>query len=100
MIAGGVGSLIAPWVHWGMEKRRGKLRRRRALVDNARALFSGPVLTRKNYSDSRAYTAIRPYLSKEVTDNIAAPRTTGGEELIKERVLEELRALERKWKLI
>jgi hypothetical protein len=100
LIAGGVGSLVAPWVHWGLEKRREKLRRRRALIDNTRAFFSGPVLTRKNYRDSFVCTAIRPYLSKEVRDNIGAHNTTGGEQLIKERVLQELMALERKWKLI
>jgi len=99
LITGAVGSLVAPWIHWGIEKRREKLRRR-ALIDNTGAFFSGPVLTRKNYSDSLAYTAIRPYLSKEATDNIGAHNTTGGEQLIKEHVLQELMALERKWKLI
>ena len=100
LIAGGVGFLIAPWFRWGIEKRRDRQRYRRAVIDNARDFFSGPVLTRKNYSQSPAYTAICPYLSEEVTDNVQAHNTTGGERLIKERILQELLALERKWKLI
>ena len=99
-VAGAAGSLIAPWIHWGIEKRREKLRYRRTVVDNARAFFSGPVLTRKNYSHSLAYATICCYLSKEVTDNIQAHNTTGGEQLIRERVLQELADLERKWKLL
>ena len=32
LITGAIGSLIAPWVQWGVEKRRKKLERRTALI--------------------------------------------------------------------
>jgi hypothetical protein len=39
LITGTIGSLIAPWVHWGIEKRRSQAERRRALIDNAEPCF-------------------------------------------------------------
>lgn len=36
LATGVVGSLLAPWSNWGVEKRRGRLERRRQLIDEWR----------------------------------------------------------------
>ena len=38
LISGTVASLFAPWIHWGIEKRRNKLDERKNLIKNAREL--------------------------------------------------------------
>lgn len=38
LISGAIASLIAPWVNWGIEKRRQKLEHRRALVKEWREM--------------------------------------------------------------
>lgn len=100
LISGAVGSLIAPWVHWGIEKRREKLNRRRELTDNARIFFSGNVFTREICRQSLTYAAIRPYLSRRIADNVQQRNVSGGEQTLREHILQELAALEKKWKLI
>jgi len=100
LIAGAVGSLIAPWVHWGIEKRRNKLDRRRALIDNTRIFLSGDAPTREDYRQSPAYAAIRPYLSQRIRDNIQQRNTSGAEQILREDILQEIAALEKRWKLI
>ncbi len=99
-ISGAVASLIAPWVHWGIEKRRDKINRRRALIDNTRIFLSGNVFTRETYRQSPAYSAIRPYLSPRIIGNIQQRNTSGGEQTLREDILQEIAALEKRWKLI
>ena len=38
--SGAIGSLIAPWVHWGIEKKKLKLDGRRKLIERARQIVS------------------------------------------------------------
>jgi len=98
-ISGAVASLIAPWVHWGVEKRRDKMDRRRALIDNTRISLSGNAFSRQNFRQSAAYSAIRPYVSESLRSNVES-RAHGGDVTLRQHVLEELAALEKKWKLI
>jgi hypothetical protein len=36
LAAGATGSVVAPWVNWGIDKRRSRMQRRRELVDSWR----------------------------------------------------------------
>ncbi len=99
LITGAVGSLIAPWIHWGIEKRRDKLNRRRDLINNARLFLSGNNLTREIFRQSPGLSAIRSYLPADLIKNIQS-RAMGGEISLKEKILEEITKLERKWKLV
>jgi len=100
LLGGAVTSLGAPWVNWGIEKRRDKMTRRRDLINNARLMFSGRTLRREEIRQSPAYGAIRPFLSSELTNNIGKNNISGGEQGIQDKIMQEVSALEKKWKLI
>jgi hypothetical protein len=42
LLAGVIGSLVAPWVNWGIEARRERMKSRRALLEEARRVLSDP----------------------------------------------------------
>jgi len=100
LIGGAITSLAAPWVHWGIEKRRDKRNRRRDLIDNARRFFSGDAFNRDRCRESPGYSAIRPYLPSRITDNVQRRNTSGGEQTLRQDILQEIAALEKRWKLI
>ncbi len=99
LLAGAVGSLIAPWVHWGIEKRRDKINRRHALIDSSRYAVSGDAFSRQGFRQSPAYSAVRLYLSESLRSNVESG-AHGGDITLRQRIFEELAALEKKWKLI
>jgi hypothetical protein len=100
LVTGTIGSLIAPWVHWGIEKRRSQIERQRTLIDNARLKLSGGKPSRENIRQSSAYAIIRSHLSPELVNNIEQINRSGGEETIQKNIMKELAELEKKWKLI
>jgi hypothetical protein len=53
LLAGTIGSLVAPWVNWGIEKRRIKDQHHRELVANWRVLLH-------DVTDMGAYEAKKP----------------------------------------
>lgn len=100
VIGGVISSLVAPFVNWGIEKRRNQASRQRMLIDNARLLLSGKAAKRENIRTSRAYVAIRSHLSSELIASIEAHNTSGGEQKIQDTMMQEISELEKKWKLI
>jgi hypothetical protein len=99
LITGAVGSLIAPWVQWGIEKRRKRMDNRRVLLYDVRKLLDGKPLRRNEYRESKEYGAIAAYLSKSLKDRVEQRNTHGGEELIRDDMHKELCELEKKWGL-
>jgi hypothetical protein len=100
LITGAIGSLVAPWVNWGIEKRRKKQERRRELIDRARLLLDGKALRREDYRQSAEYGAITVYLSQKIRDRVNQRNTSGGEENIRDEMSQEFNALEKKWGLL
>ncbi len=96
LISGGVASLIAPWVNWGIEKRRKKLERRRELIDGARQLLQGKSLRREEYRQCTEYQAICPYLSQRIRDEVNRNHISGGEDNLRNDMARELGGLEKK----
>jgi hypothetical protein len=98
LISGGLGSLIAPWANWGVEKRRLRVDRQRNIIDNARRNLTN--YSREQIRNSAEYAAIRSHLSADVVNKIEARNTIGGEQSIHANIMQELSELERKWKLL
>ena len=107
--AGIVGSLIAPWVHWGIEKKRQRLQRRQAIIDSCRRDLNIPDFDSLVFREGAAYSAIRPYIDKKVVSDLesaggtkifitAEGRGTGSH--FRVRLLDEVAALEVRWNLI
>lgn len=100
LITGVIGALFAPWIQWGIEKRRKRMENRRLLIYDARKLLDGKSLRRNEYRESKEYGAIAAYLSKSLKDRVEQRNTTGGEEHIRDDMHKEFCELERKWGLI
>ena len=103
LVAGVVGSLVAPWVQWAVEKRIGRTDHRRALIKTWRNDFQEYDFDRHRLGDSAAYTSLRPHLRAEVREAIEKPRTAyvpnegRGDNVKQQMLLDEVTRLERKW---
>jgi hypothetical protein len=107
LIAGAIGSLIAPWVVWGIEKKRGRLQYRREQIASWRKAISGD-FDQKGFSESEIYPMLKRYLSKQLVKYIESIKdhqsmrvvslTTS--DPIRLLLLEDIAKLERKWRLI
>lgn len=103
LFAGLVASLIAPWVHWGIEKRRDLNIERKMLMKLARRSLSFR-FQKSKFREDDIYFRLKPLLSKELTDSIesdtiASDKGADDYEYIKS-VHVELIKIEKKWKLI
>ncbi len=105
LIAGAIGSLIAPWVNWGIEKRKLQLAARREFIAAARkALDDSP--SKRDFRESGFYSQLRPLLSASVRESIESDtivvqlggRGSGADNFVPQ-VLDEIHALEKKWEL-
>ena len=87
LVAGAIGSLVAPWVNWGVEKRRQRFERRKEMVESWRQLLRDvSEFTVVENEDVRyapligllsahaAYFSLQPHLSQETRDAIEATR--------------------------
>ncbi len=117
MIAGVVGSLIAPWVNWGIEKRRQKLLHRRQQLSRWRQLIHDVSEYRARADDETKYSSLRelvqghehfyslePHLSKEtfeLIENTASKFWSHDDVQIAFRALQsDVNRIEKNWKLI
>lgn len=107
LLAGIAGSLIAPWVHWGIEKRREKLRYRREIVEVARQRIEAPDFSKQSFRVSREYRYLRPYLDENIATTLERDLSTlvgqSGEDPsspYRKKLIEALAKLERKWGLV
>ena len=106
LIGGLAASLIAPWVNWGIEKKRMLLESRREMIRSARTYLAAPTPPRERFRETAIYSRIRPHLSKETIELIESedvfvqPDGRGaGANNYRTQVLDDLEKLERKWSL-
>jgi hypothetical protein len=108
LITGAIGSLIAPWVQWGVEKRRHRREARRERIAAWRAAVDRDDFEPRQFAGSDAYATLRAYLPEDLRQEIdgwrnptmfvAPPRA--GRYPIQGRLLQEIARIERKWGLI
>jgi len=115
LISGVIGSLVAPWAQWGIEKKRRRFDARFALVAEVRELLSDPP-TNQEFRILPLYSKLRPHLSPKARKAVEGEydgRSQGETILIIEgngrhsgvnpyaqQVLDELAKLESKWGLL
>ncbi|RJQ62188.1 MAG: hypothetical protein C4530_05275 [Desulfobacteraceae bacterium] len=102
--AGIVGSLIAPWANWGVEKRRARQARRSELINSCRMLLSTDI-DKKRFRETELYSRIRPHLYKRVIEELEEKRDESIEDeasvhRFKQKLLEEIARIEKEWVLI
>jgi hypothetical protein len=102
LLTGVVGSLVAPWVQWGIEKRRFRLNRRLEYIKQWRRFVSDD-FDQSSFKETRTFKTLRPYLSQDlvtkIEDQDIYASMTGGDP-IRSQLLDEITSLEREWKLI
>ncbi len=110
LISGTLASLVAPWVNWGVERRRGRLNTRQSLLADARSTLIFYEYDNEAFRDTAEYSRLKPYLSKKVISLIESHDNSNlavvmkgrhaGANNFKNLILDEISNLERKWKLI
>lgn len=111
LLSGAVGSLIAPWVHWGIESRRERQKARRELLAHARSVLANPP-PNDEFRRSPLFFQLKPFLSpsavravvgefkngQEVVHLIEGPH--GGVNPYADLVLDDLAKKEQEWHLL
>ena len=106
--SGAAGSLIAPWVHWGIEKRRDKRTVRKDLIIKNRQYISSKSFSGFEFSKETYFIQLKPYFEKKVVDwtenfehyyEVVDDNSTMHEDL-KVELLKQLQRIEKRWGLI
>ena len=107
LIAGTVGSLIAPWVNWGIEKRRLRLLNRKEMINKLKLLISEEQLDREKIVNSTEYHQLKEHLSTKSIKILESSEFViylrmGADPIDHERkeILEDISKLEKKWRLV
>lgn len=108
-VAGAIGSLVAPWVNWRIEKRRARRERRQECIDSWRQYIEKE-FEWSSFRNTAIFSQMKPYLSEKMVRELDPVRegekptlhlrSTIGEDTLTKRLLDEIAAVEKKWKLI
>jgi hypothetical protein len=109
LLGGILSNLIVPWGQWSIEKKKNRENTRRQLIEETRN-FIDTSYNQQSFSETLVYSKLRPHLSKSLREDIDSTGGSGreivifgslvGGDPIRQRILEEIAALEKKWKLI
>jgi len=111
LITGAIGSLVAPWSVWGVEKRRARRQSRVEQVARWREALRPGAFERRSFVGSEAYSTLKPHLLKiapELVEELERSRSPyhlvalppGGDDPMRFRLLEVVAEVERKWRLL
>jgi len=111
LIGGIIGTVFAPWAHWGIEKRKGRLAARKEQVKNWRTMvqkvwqkeWSYPGEIEFLFIQELEFLSLKPMLSKhtqEIFESLGVEGTTILDNEVFEAVLADISDLEKKWKLV
>ena len=103
LISGAIGSLIAPWVNWRIERVKLKTEYQRKRI----AEWRQTIETARSFDEIRytsTFADIRQYMSKPDVDSLFTAWVVSGggnpEKLKLARLLMEVNKIEKKWNLI
>jgi len=109
LFTGAAGSLIAPWVNWGIEKKKMRLENRRKLIENARHLISARKSNIFTFRQSSEFHQLFEYFSKHAIRvinideidylDIQVDKYQDIDLEHKSMILNELKRISKKWKL-
>jgi hypothetical protein len=103
LFGGIIGSLIVPWINWGVERRRTRQAKRRELIRSSRLLFTTET-DKTAIRNTEVYAKLRPHLRQSVVAAVETESTEDGdrqpEDAFKEKLLEDIARIEKEWILI
>ncbi len=108
LVTGAIGSLIAPWVQWGVEKHRKKYERRVELIQHWREILSQEDFDRCVLLNDPTYALLSNLLDEKVRKEIERPTNHINVVLDyspisdedRDLTLKEVARIEKSWKLI
>jgi predicted nucleic acid-binding protein len=104
LLVGVAGTLVTPWVNWGIEKKREKQRSRKELIQRTRELLDSPEWDQLNFSSTVTYSEIRQHLTertiKSIEDGAIFIQVGRGGNVIKSSVLDDVAKKEKEWGII
>lgn len=113
LLSGAIGSLIAPWVQWGVEARRDRMKARRDLLSQARKLLAEPPSVAE-FRRLPLYFQLKQFLKPATIANVAGRFDEHGNEVLQivvggphgglhpyaHEVLHDLASIEKEWGLV
>lgn len=107
LVGGIIGSVVAPWVNWGIEKRRLKHARKVELIKEWRLFIEHFSFNSQNFGNTTVYAAMRPFMDEDIIKKFEAQRTIHippdggrGKELSKQWASDQVAMIENKWNLL
>jgi hypothetical protein len=109
---GGVGTLAANYLGWGIEKRRQKLAYRKDLVQQWRTelvpllndtVVTGGTVAKYPFMKHAAYASLRPHLKPELVKQLEGKTihiVVGSDAFPRRNILDEIGRIEREWNLV
>lgn len=106
-IFGAIASLLAPWSHWGVEKRRGRLEAKRQMIVDWRAAIEQRRGDIKSFRETPSYASLRNHLPEELIQRFESKERVihkggryAGLDYFAVRLLDEIARLEHEWELV
>jgi hypothetical protein len=106
LITGVIGSLIAPWVQWAIEKRRSRLGYRQERIRIWRENINSYRGNFTQFTTTATHSEIRPHLTEDVRKRLEKPRTAivpnekRGKAAQRYILLDEVARIEKEWGLV
>lgn len=107
LITGAIGSLIAPWVHWGIEKKRYRRDRRAELVKQWREILLKEDFSRSDLLNHPLYGPLRELLKDEIkiilerpTNHLVVDLNSSTNSPDRDTIRREIARIEKLWDLI
>lgn len=100
LVAGTIASLIAPWINWGIEKRRMRRQKRQGLLTQLRSYLESPS-NRPDILEQKEYLQLKRHMRQETVNKLEEgdpPRRMDREK--RKVLLDELHHLEDKWGIV
>ena len=99
LIAGAIGSLIAPWVNWGIEKKKIRLEERKIMLQHVRGELNKYNWNIVNFKNSVEYSMVKEYLDIDIVKLIDDCKS-GNDSELKNEILNNITRIQHKCGLI
>lgn len=106
LVTGAVGSLVAPWVQWAIEKRRKKVERRQDQIDRWRDAIADHEGDIREFGAEPEYAAMKEHMDPGVVEKwesetfFASSGGGRGGEPRRKMLLDQVAQIEREWDLV
>jgi hypothetical protein len=107
LISGAIGSLISPWINWGIEKRRLKHTQKVERIKEWKNAIESFNFKQEKFGYSSAYSSMKPYMDDDIIKKFeahntifVAPNGVGKDQLLKRWATDQVTKIEKEWGLV